>query len=101
MKFRQTLNIWFVLHVLFFVIVISSIFWLPWYALFVIFLLLRLQDLVLGGCVLTKLEYGSYDRRFDVEKGGYFLPKKIFRFFSVTIDYIIPAILVLVSYLIK
>ncbi len=101
MKIKQKLNIWFVLHVLFFVVVISSIFWLPWYVLLFIFLILRIQDVILGGCILTKLEYGSYDRRFDAENGKYILPKKILKFIPITVDWIIPGILVIISYFIK
>ncbi len=101
MKTGYTLNIWFILHILFFVIVIGSIFWIPWYIILAIFLLLRLQDIILGGCILTKLEYGSYDRRFDVENGQYLLPKKYMRFFPITVDWILPAILIVIAYFIK
>jgi len=64
---NKKMNIWFLLHVLFFIIITSGVFWINWYYLLVIFIILRIQDLIWGGCILTKLEYGSFDRRFTKE----------------------------------
>lgn len=94
-------KIWGILHILFFVIVISGIFWIKWYFLFLIFLLLRIQDLVWGGCFLTKLQYGSFDRRFIAEHSAHKLPKWTRKNFYLFIDYILPVILVLLAYLIQ
>ncbi len=94
-------NIWFILHALFFVFAVTSVFWLPWYWLAVIFLLLRFQDFIFGGCFLTKLEYGSWNRRYTEENMEQFVPKKSFWLIPLCVDWIFPVSLVFISYLIK
>jgi hypothetical protein len=93
-------NVWFILHVLFFIFAISSVFWLQWYWLALIFLFLRLQDVLFGGCILTRLEYGSWERRFTEDNIGSFLPGAMFKRLPFLIDWLFPAILILTSYLI-
>lgn len=94
-------KIWGISHILFFILVISGIFWIKWYYLLLIFILLRLQDLIWGGCVLTKLEYGSFSRRFIAEHSGHKLPKWARKNFYIFIDYILPIILIISAYLIQ
>lgn len=98
---QSRLNIWFFLHVLFFVFAITSVFWLPWYYLALIFILLRIQDLIFGGCIFTKMEYGSWERRWTAEHIGHQLPHYLFPFLPLIIDWLFPALLVFISYLIK
>ncbi len=100
LKHKQ-LNIYFILHILFFVVIISGIFWIKWRYLFIIFLLLRIQDLIWGGCFLTKLQYGSFDRRFIAEHSGDKLPKWARKNFYHFVDYILPVILIMLAYLIQ
>lgn len=98
---HKRFNVWFVIHAAVHILAITSIFWLPWYWLALIFVLLRVQDAIFGGCVLTYLEYGSWDRRWTNENIGRFLPRWMSPVFPFLIDWILPALLVLISYLIK
>ncbi len=96
----MTKSIWFWLHVLFFVLVVVLIFFVDWYYILAIFLALRLQDLILGGCILTKLEFGSYERRFDRHYYIKYLPKFLKKSPTFFVDWILPMVLVFITFLI-
>ncbi len=98
---KRLLNPWFLLHVLVHVVAVTSIFWLEWYWLAIVFIALRIQDAIFGGCILTYLEYGSWERRWTDENIGRFLPDWMSPVFPFLIDWILPTLLVLISYLIK
>lgn len=93
-----------ILHWLFFVMMISSVFYLPWYYIFLIFSLLRLQDYFLGGCILTWLEFGDIKRQWvtSVFINKIVNTKKIsLKFIAFVIDYLIPAVIVILAYFIQ
>lgn len=98
MEDAKKYNIWFALHALFFAFAISAVVWMPWYWLAAMFLILRLQDLLFGGCVLTWLEYGSWERRYTEERVGHLIPKRLLVFFPFLIDWLFPAILVALAF---
>lgn len=83
---------------------ISSIFWLPWYYILLIFALLRVQDYFLGGCILTWLEYGDIERQWTA---SIFINKLVdtkkvsLKFIAFVIDYFIPVIIVILAYFIQ
>ena len=88
------------LHILWFLFFISGIFWIKWYYLLVIVLALRIQDLLIGGCILTKWQHGSYERRWIDYRFIRWsrLPE---RFWGFIIDWLFPLLLVLAAYLIQ
>ncbi len=87
-------------HWLFFILMISSVFWLEWYYILLVFMLLRIQDLVLGGCILTYFQYGTFKRQwvfYDfIQKSK--LPKS---FFTFLFDWFLPGLLIFVAWLIQ
>ena len=93
-----------ILHELFFIIMISSVFWLPWYYIFLIFILLRLQDYLLGGCILTWVEFGEFKRQWVAY---HFTDKLIkthkisLKVIALVVDYLFPLSLVILSYFIQ
>lgn len=91
---------WAGIHILFTAFVVSSVLWIQWYVLLLIFVVLRIQDAILGGCILTRLEYGSYERRFFATK-KHLLPDRIKHFFPLITDWVAPGALVFISYLVK
>jgi len=86
-----------VLHTLFFIFVVSAIFWIPWWGLLIIFTSLRLQDLFLGGCILTKWQYGTYEKRW-VEYRWLNITKVPTRYWYLIIDWGFPALLIFLAY---
>lgn len=101
-KFRKYLG--FVFHWLFFVTMVSSMFWLAWYYIFLIFLLLRIQDYFFGGCILTWVEYGDFKRRWVVNTfiANFINKRKIpVKYMGIFIDYFIPLIIVILAYFIQ
>lgn len=91
-----------VLHPLFFVVVISGIFWMQWLSMAIIFATLRLQDKLLGGCILTKLEFGSYKDNWSERYWKKYLnidiPRKRW---SLYVDWILPSALIFLTFLIQ
>lgn len=88
------------LHWLFFLTMISVIFWMKWYYIALIFVLLRIQDVVLGGCILTYFQYGSFKRQwvfYDfIQKSG--LPRW---FYMLLFDWLFPALLVFLAFILN
>lgn len=90
----------FALHVLFFIFFTTSVFWLSWQWVLLIFILLRLQDFLVGGCILTYLEFGTFKRQWiksHLVKSN-ILPGWIF---ALLIDWLFPASLVMITYLLQ
>jgi hypothetical protein len=101
-KFRKYLG--HALHWLFFLVMISSIFWLPWYYIFLIFAVLRLQDYFLGGCILTWLEFGDVKRQWVASTfiNKIVSTKKVsLKLIAVFIDYLVPLLIVVLAYFIQ
>jgi hypothetical protein len=97
-KFRKYLG--FVLHVVFFVVMISSIFRLHWYRVLLVFALLRIQDFIFGGCILTRLEFWDFRRQWI--KYHYIKMSKFpTKYFAVWFDRLFPLVLVLLAYCIQ
>ena len=96
--FRKKLG--FILHVVFFVVMISSIFWLRWYWVLLIFTLLRIQDFIFGGCILTRLEFWDLKRQWV--KYHYVKMNKLpTKYFALCIDWLYPLTLVILAYFIQ
>lgn len=79
---------------------ISGIFWMKWYWIALLFFILRLQDKLLGGCVLTKWQFGTYNRKWT----EYYLIKKSKipkTYWAIIIDWLFPILLIILAYLIQ
>jgi hypothetical protein len=96
---RKVKNVWFLIHAGFFVLMISGIFWMNWFGMLAIFLALRVQDFVLGGCVLTKLEHGSYERRFTKIHTEKFFGNWALKYYTFVVDWFLPGIAVYLAYI--
>ena len=83
---------------------ILSPFWLPWYYIFLIFALLRLQDYFLGGCILTWVEFGDFKRQWIAYKFINNFTKRqniSLKIIALFVDYIIPLSIVVIAYFIQ
>ncbi len=87
----------FTAHLLFIVVVFTSPFFLSWKLILIFVFLYYLQILVLGGCVLTKAQFGSYDETFY----HHYLNKLGFRIserkVKIVADYILPPLIFVVA----
>lgn len=98
---RSRFNIWFVIHALLHVLLIPAIFLIPWYWLALIFVLLRVQDALFGGCILNYFEYGTTRVRWTEQNLARFFPKWCLPYFSFLMDWFFPVLLVYLAYLIQ
>lgn len=98
--FRKNFAKW--THILIFIIMFFSPLYLPWYVVLAIFCIFRIQDKVFGGCLLTYMEFGNFDREWT----DYYLFKidklQIRReTWAKFFDYVIPVIWTVIAFVIN
>jgi len=94
-----------ILHGLIMLLAYTSPLWLDWRLIIVALILYWLQIIVLGGCVLTKAQFGTYEDAFTLHYaskiatrlGGRINRQK----FKFVLDYIIPPAYILISIIIQ
>lgn len=85
------------LHLLIIIACWTSPFYLPWYVILVLILAYYFQNLFLGGCVISKMQFGTNEETmysFFLSKLHIQFNKKILRFVT---DHIFPWIILLIA----
>lgn len=91
------------LHVLIILALYTSPFWLDWRLIIVYWLLNWLQVQMLGGCVVSQLQFKDKHEGFYRHYINKYFPKNKItgKELTVALDYVLPAILVIIGYIVQ
>jgi len=91
-------DVWSGIHWFLHIPPILSVFFVPWYWLFGLFVLLRIQDMVFGGCVLSYAESGSWRHGWSRKNFGPYFPRPLLPYFTLLMSWLFPAMLVFTAF---
>ncbi len=91
------------LHILIILAIYAMPWWLDWRLIIVYGLLNYLQIKELGGCIISKIQFKNKHEGFYKHYLNKYFPKNNItnRELNIALDYILPAVLVIVAYIVQ